>query len=176
MQPARYVEKGSGPVRIAGFAVLTAALIFSLFVQASAGAVSRQRVENVITSLTIDKSRYAPTDEMKIVLTVRNRTRATVSYEFPTSQWFEIQVVAGKQILWTWSRGKAFTQAFTILVLKPGLTREFSLTWDLRSNEDKPVPPGSYIVAATFPVAGGTPALFSRAQMLRVPFSIVQHP
>lgn len=139
-----------------------------------AAPVFRQRIEGVHISLTIDKGRYTVQEEMKITLTVRNRSMATVSYRFPSSQWFELYVLSGGRVLWAWSYGKAFTQAFTTLVLDPGQSRSFSLSWGLKDNSESPLGPGQYAIVAIFPVTGRVTPTVPGA--LRIPFTIAAGP
>lgn len=159
-------------MRTVGLATAVAVLAIFFLVGGAAGAVSRQRIEGVAISLTIEKPRYTTREEMKITLTVSNRTRATVSYQFPSSQWYDVQIISGKQVVWSWSHGKVYTQAFTTLALEPGTSRTFPLIWNLRGNNGSPVAPGNYALVAIFPITSG--GLPGRSNPLRLTFYIVE--
>ena len=49
---------------------------------------------------------------------------------------------------WQWSRGKAFTMAFSSIRLNFGEVRRFRVEWDQRDNDGRQVPPGDYRVEA----------------------------
>lgn len=144
-------------------------VVLALTLTAVSGAGPR-RTESIIISLTTDKSKYSIQDTVKIALAVSNRTGATVSYDFPTSQWYDLQILKEGKVVWRWSRGKLFTQSFTTLVLKPGQSRTFAITWDLKGDSGNPVLPGNYVAAATFPVEMSATRL---ERVLTVPFSVI---
>lgn len=160
--------KGMG--RVAGSSMLILILLALGGAEAHAGRVSPQRIESVVLTLTIDRPRYTPQEQMDITLTVHNRTRATVSYQFPTSQWYDFRVIAGTTVLWAWSHGRMFTQALTTLALAPEQSRTFNFRWDLKDNNGIPVGPGSYMLVATFPMTSA--ALPNAPESLSVQFSI----
>ncbi|WP_256360220.1 BsuPI-related putative proteinase inhibitor [Mesobacillus boroniphilus] len=84
--------------------------------------------------------------EFEIVL--RNQGDNELSFEFPTSQKYEITVLdANKKDVYQYSEGKSFTQAFETLTLKPQEKMKWVDSWDY-SMAGKRVPEGEYTVTA----------------------------
>lgn len=81
-------------------------------------------------------------------LYLRNDGKEPLSFEFPTSQKYEITVVdAKKKKVFQYSDGKAFAQAFETLTLQPQQSIKWRETWDY-TTEGTRVKEGDYTVAA----------------------------
>jgi hypothetical protein len=81
--------------------------------------------------------------------TVRNAGPAPVALVFPSGQKYEFEVLRGAQPVWTWSRGRFFTQALVRQEVRPGAVLRYEEVWDLRDAEGRRVPPGRYEIRAT---------------------------
>ncbi|WP_423409679.1 BsuPI-related putative proteinase inhibitor [Heyndrickxia sp. MSNUG] len=81
-------------------------------------------------------------------LYLRNDGNEPISFEFPTSQKYEITVVnENKKKVYQYSDGKAFAQAFETLTLQPQQSIKWRETWDY-TTEGTRVKEGDYTVAA----------------------------
>ena len=81
-------------------------------------------------------------------LYLRNNGIEPISFEFPTSQKYEITVHdANKKKVYQYSDGKAFAQAFETLTLKPQQSIKWKETWDYKT-EGIRVQEGDYTVRA----------------------------
>lgn len=148
------VERGAmrtRGARVAGLAVLLAVL----------GACVTERVETrreptVLTrpperpslrvTLTTDRKVYAPEQPVEMTLTLVNTGTVPVTMTVPTSQLYEFTVLRGGREVWRWGHDKMFLPALTDVVLAPGQTGVYRVTWDRRGNDGQPVPKGEYVV------------------------------
>ncbi|MGA9228399.1 MAG: BsuPI-related putative proteinase inhibitor [Mesobacillus sp.] len=81
-------------------------------------------------------------------LFLRNDGNEPISFEFPTSQKYEITVVdENKKKVYQYSDGKAFAQAFETLTLKPQQSIKWKETWDYTTDGAR-VKEGDYTVGA----------------------------
>lgn len=103
-----------------------------------------QIISQPISAVRTDKTRYALGEPVRISLIVENRTGEVLTLQFPTGQRYDIWAESTGREVWRWSKGKAFTQAFTSLTLQPGERRVFEETWSQVNNDGKQVPPGAY--------------------------------
>lgn len=84
----------------------------------------------------------------QIRLVLYNNSEGDKKITFPTSQMFDFTVKnkAGK-VVYRYSQGKSFLQAFQTLTLKKGETKIWKETWDYK-HEGKRVPKGQYTIEA----------------------------
>ena len=78
------------------------------------------------------------------VVSLRNRTRETLTLTFPTSQYADVVVRRGSVIRYRWSLGRVFLQAFSSRTLRPSETYICTLGPD-----PLVVGPGPYTVIAS---------------------------
>jgi hypothetical protein len=85
--------------------------------------------------------------EFEIVL--RNNGDMPLSFEFPTSQKYEITVLdSNKNKVYQYSEGKAFAQAFETLTIKPQESVKWKESWNYITAAGKRVKEGEYNVTA----------------------------
>ncbi|GAM15682.1 BsuPI-related putative proteinase inhibitor [Mesobacillus selenatarsenatis] len=106
----------------------------------------KQSPANLEYSFYIDPLAGPEKVEFEIVL--QNLGNTELSFEFPTSQKYEITVLdANKKKVYQYSEGKSFTQAFETLTLKPQEKMKWVESWDY-STAGKRVQEGEYSVTA----------------------------
>lgn len=154
--------------------ILGALLIMSLLVSPGvAGPTASTQVGAAQVELRLNKAVYDVGESVEISLSVTNPGSSNASFRFPTGQMHDFIVLRDGQLIWQWSHGKGFTQAFTTLTLRPGESKAFSDRWDQRNNDGQQVLPGEYEMAAVFPVGSSEAVVPTRVGGLRVPFAIV---
>lgn len=89
-------------------------------------------------------------------LVLHNRGSGARQLQCPSARTYDLRVLApdGGEI-WRWSRGRVFAQMLTDVAVGPGESREFRVTWDQRSSDGAPVPPGRYQAEGSIPALGG---------------------
>ena len=135
-----------------GLAILILGLVVARAVSAPAASAD---VSGIKVELRLDKAAFAVGESVGITLILANTGRTAAAFRFPTGQMYDFVVTRDGQLVWQWSLGKAFIQAFTTLTLNPGETKTFTDRWDQRNAQGQQVPPGMYEMAAMFPVGGG---------------------
>jgi hypothetical protein len=86
-------------------------------------------------------------DRTEFELVLRNNGDMPLSFEFPTSQKYEITVVdSNKKKVYQYSEGKAFAQAFETLTIKPQESVKWKESWDYITAADVRITEGEYIV------------------------------
>ncbi|MGM0846837.1 MAG: BsuPI-related putative proteinase inhibitor [Bacillota bacterium] len=95
------------------------------------------------------------TGSVDIKLTVSNNTPDEMTLEFPSSQFFEYEVIdpAG-DIIYRFSDNKAFLQAIQQITLNSGEKKVWQDRWNYSAAEGKKVPPGEYLISASLAVKG----------------------
>ncbi|MCS0672614.1 BsuPI-related putative proteinase inhibitor [Cytobacillus firmus] len=90
----------------------------------------------------------AGTETMEIELLLRNTANYPLSFEFRTSQFYEVNILNQKgEKVYSSSEGKAFLQAIQTIPVKPDEIKVWKERWDYRHN-GKRVKEGEYIVKA----------------------------
>jgi hypothetical protein len=106
--------------------------------------------------ITTDKPAYAPGQPITMKFTVSNTTKKSLDYNFATGQQYDFSVADTKgATVWTWSKGRMFTQALGRLSLAPGQKKVFSAVWNGRDAQGKAVSPGVYIINARLTSSNG---------------------
>ncbi|OLD38873.1 MAG: hypothetical protein AUI83_23555 [Armatimonadetes bacterium 13_1_40CM_3_65_7] len=126
-----------------------------LLIPVVGGPTATTAVQGVQIELRLNKPFYTAREPVEITLTVSNPASAAVTFEFPTGQMFDFLVTRQGKLIWQWSYGRAFTQAFTRLTLSPGESRVFNERWDQRDVQGRYVPAGEYEMLAVFPTDVG---------------------
>ena len=93
---------------------------------AVAGPTAHTGDQGVRIELRLNKPVYTARESVEITLTVSNPASAAATFQFPTGQMFDVLVTRQWKLIWQWSQGRAFTQAFTRLSLSPGESRVFN--------------------------------------------------
>src|SRR2546428_8990224 len=144
----------------------------SFLTPAMAGPAAPATVRVVQIELRLNKAVYTSKEPVEITLALNNPTTSAVKFQFPTGQMFDFIVSRDGQFVWQWSLGRAFTQAFTALILAPRESKVFTERWDQRDARGRAVSPGEYEMVAVFPVGDVEVAVPARPETLRVRFAI----
>lgn len=112
--------------------------------------------------LRTDLAEYPAGKPVRIELVVVNSTNRDMEFTFSSGQQFDFWVTRNSAQVWTWSRGKFFTQALTHLKLAPGQSKTFSASWNQQGNDGKQVPAGSYVVSGRLTTMGERPPVASK--------------
>jgi hypothetical protein len=76
--------------------------------------------EPPIISLSADKQTYAPGDTIKLTLGLRNDSDDPLVLDFVTGQRYDFAILRTREdTVWSWSRGKAFTQVLGQETVQP---------------------------------------------------------
>jgi len=122
---------------------------------AAAGPTAHTGDQGVRIELRLNKPAYTATEPVEIMLMLSNPTSTAATFQFPTGQMFDVLVTRQGKLMWQWSQGRAFTQAFTNLTLSPSESRVFNERWDQRDVQGRYVPAGEYEMLAVFPTEVG---------------------
>ncbi|WP_335870021.1 BsuPI-related putative proteinase inhibitor [Bacillus sp. 2205SS5-2] len=86
-------------------------------------------------------------EEMKITLSLQNKSSSTYTFQFPTSQMFDYCIYNEQnQKVYRHSDGKRFLQSLHTLTLKPGQSKVWTSVWQMRPD----LPGGDYSIIASF--------------------------
>lgn len=112
-----------------------------------------------VVAQTAQKS-YGVGEKIKVSATAQNRSEQPVEITYGSGQSFDaiITPVGKTSPRWDWSHGRMFTMALRHKTLAPNEKLEFSLEWDQKDNDKKPVPPGEYSVVVRLTANGGIEA------------------
>ena len=105
---------------------------------------------SVSLTLRSDRTEYAVGQPVELVLELVNRGRAPVSMSAPTGQLYEFTITRDGAPVWRWSDGKLFTAQVTDVVLAPGQTGAYTVVWDGKGPDGRPVTPGRYLVTGVW--------------------------
>jgi len=106
------------------------------------------------TRLETDKSEYAPSETVKLRLTIVNESNSPLVFRSSSGQRFDFVVRCGEREVWRWSRGRVFTMMLTSWEIPPGESVTYGATWNQRDDSGQPVPPGHYVVEG-WQIGGG---------------------
>jgi hypothetical protein len=120
-------------------ALLTGALSAAL-------AAPAEKEAPVSATLRVTPVRARPGEKLTLRLTVQNHGPREERLLFRTGQQFDFTVMRGREVVWRWSHGRAFTMALEQITLKPGESRTFEAVWEQKDNAGKDVPEGDYRV------------------------------
>ena len=156
-------------MRTISVVILAASLLLT---PAVAGPIAPATVRGVQIELRLNKATYAAREPIEITLTLSNPGTSAVKFQFSTGQMYDFILSRDGQFVWQWSLGRAFTQAFTALILAPRESKVFTERWDQRDARGRAVSPGEYEMVAVFPVGDVEVAVPARPETLRVRFAI----
>ncbi|KAF0818075.1 MULTISPECIES: BsuPI-related putative proteinase inhibitor [unclassified Cytobacillus] len=90
----------------------------------------------------------AGTEKMEMELVLKNTANYPLSFEFMSSQFYEVEIFNQKgEKVYSSSEGKAFLQAIQTIDVKPDESRVWKEHWDYRQNGER-VDEGEYTVKA----------------------------
>jgi hypothetical protein len=122
-----------------------------LAVALPAGAQKPVRLQQAVQWQVVPEQRVVEVGKPVVfILEVRNVSGAPLDLRFASGQQFDVLVYKQGEWSerWQWSRGKAFTMAFSSLRLNFGEVRRFRVEWNQKDNDGRQVPPGNYRVEA----------------------------
>lgn len=100
-------------------------------------------------SLATNKTTYKKGEAIKFMMTLKNTTSQTQSYQFNGGQSFDIDVLTTDgRLLWRWSKGKMFTMMIRGRMLPAGESQVFNETWNAKKTDGKTLASGTYLVRA----------------------------
>src|SRR2546425_6176634 len=154
-----YVHSRLLDLRAINFVIVVASLLLT---PAVAGPIAPATVRGVQIELRLNKATYAAREPIEITLTLSNPGTSAVKFQFSTGQMYDFIVSRDGQFVWQWSLGRAFTQAFTALILAPRESKVFTERWDQRDARGRAVPPGEHEIVAGFPAGDATVDISTR--------------
>ncbi|MGQ9800595.1 MAG: BsuPI-related putative proteinase inhibitor [Candidatus Saccharicenans sp.] len=90
-----------------------------------------------------------PAGTITFTLTIRNEGSKTLELVSTSSQLYDIEIYQEPGILiWNWANDKSFLTVITTITLQPAQAQVYQATWEFRTNQGHPVPPGTYKVRA----------------------------
>lgn len=107
--------------------------------------------------LLVSPAHSKPGQPLSMTFAVVNKTNKPVVYNFPTGQKFDITANDAKgSLVWTWSKGRVFTQSISRLSIPAGARVVFNAIWNGRTSTGQPVPAGDYTLNARMTSSTGT--------------------
>lgn len=115
--------------------------------------------------LQVSKSQIKPGEAVELTLLVTNVTDSPLTLTFHSGQIFDFEVakipppgsLAPEILIWNWAHNKAFTLQIWTLVVQPGETKSYQVTWDGKDNNGNTVQDKFAIRASLLSVPGGSP-------------------
>ncbi len=105
----------------------------------------------LVVTFAADKSAYQRFSKANLSLTVTNVASYPVVVDFQNGQRYEFTAKnSSGQVVWTWSKGKAFGVDPEAVVLAPGESLVFAEAWSFSSDNGLPLLDGNYTVGGTF--------------------------
>ena len=156
-------------MRTINVVILAASLLLT---PAMAGPTAPATVRGVQIELRLNKVAYTTGEPVEITLPLSNPATSVVKLQFPTGQLYDFIVSRDGQFVWQWSMGRAFTQAFTALILMPRESKVFTERWDQQDARGRTVSPGEYEMVALFPAGEVEVAVPAGPETPRVRFAI----
>jgi hypothetical protein len=128
--------------------VSAAALLFVLAscdsTTSPAGPLNRAQLKAAELQMVVSITRSG-VGRMDFRIGLQNVGQEEATLGFVDGQFFEIDVTdQSGNLVWRWSRDKAFTDALWSLKLGPGESYKQDTDWDLIGNDGKPPAPGAY--------------------------------
>ncbi len=107
-----------------------------------------RRVRGLLYRLITNRREYARGEPVIITLVKTNVTNRNITLRYRTAQRFDFVVRRGpgQAEIWRWSRGRFFAQVVSTVILRPGESQTFRVTWDQRSDRGQLVPPSFYTI------------------------------
>jgi hypothetical protein len=120
------------------------------------GAASQQKAvvtqDAVAYTLTTDRAVYGIDDPVDLTFTITNTGKEDVKFEFPTTQYYDFVIKRGSDEVARWSLGQTFIPNPAPLFLASGKSMTFNTRWLQKDQDSHVVGPGTYNIAAVFPL------------------------
>lgn len=97
-------------------------------------------------TVTTNKTNYAVGETVVITLTLTNNTGTAQTYDFGSSQRYDVIIRRGGNKVWQWSDGRAFLQVIGSETLQPGESRTYTVNWNQTNTAGNQVPTGTYTI------------------------------
>jgi hypothetical protein len=119
-----------------------------------------ERMEAVEVSLVMEDTAFDRDEpDTLIELHVANRGNELLELPFRSGRHFDVQVLQDGEVVWSWARNHAFTQALDTLTLRPGEEKVYRVRWNLRASGGGRLASGRYLVRGIVRPAAPLPAL-----------------
>jgi len=107
----------------------------------------------LVLHVEMEKSRYAPGEQVPLRMVLENPMTIPVDLTFSSGQEYDIEVRGPNGYFWRWSKGRAFTQIFGTMTIKPGEKINFLEKWPIPQT----APAGAYSIVAWITAQEGQP-------------------
>ncbi|MCL6638494.1 MAG: LysM peptidoglycan-binding domain-containing protein [Firmicutes bacterium] len=115
--------------------------------QQAAGSPATRQFRGLRYRLTTNRGVYRPGQPVVMSLIKTNVTDSPVTLRYNTGQRYDFTVRDRQgRVVWQWSRGRFFSRETARVVLRPGESQTFTVTWDQRNNNGRLVQTGAYIL------------------------------
>jgi hypothetical protein len=125
-------------------------------------------VARPVILLASDRPAYGTGMVVTFTMAIDNPASAPDRLEFPSSQVYDIVVLAGDTEVWRWSADRVFASVMTEVTFPPGVALVARESWDWRDKSGAPLPPGTYRVVGLLttspPQAGNVVEISLRAR------------
>ncbi|WP_073165239.1 BsuPI-related putative proteinase inhibitor [Desulfofundulus australicus] len=108
--------------------------------------VATRIIGGLLYVLSTPRRTYRRGETISLTLAKVNIQNSPVTLNYPTGQRFDFVVLRDGREVWRWSHGRSFTQVAGRVVLRPGESQTFRVTWDQRNNAGNLVVPGNFVV------------------------------
>jgi len=102
------------------------------------------QVPAVTLLLATDRALSKTRDAVTFILALDNASNSDVTLTFSSSQVYDIQVMSGDVVQWSWAAERGFGQVITERTYPPGVTLLGRESWSWLDLAGQPVPPGAY--------------------------------
>lgn len=137
---------------ITGLPLITAALLGASQCQNTSNNGVGPNGALFVTTLAVEDangnaaSSFTPSEQIQLVLSVRNRSTSSQTVTFNTGEQYNFAVFESGSAteVWTWSLEQVFGQTLTTLTWQPDETKTFTVTWNQVSDGNQLVAAGNY--------------------------------
>lgn len=143
-------------VYLAGLVLIAAALLGNTQCQSTNNNGIGPNGPNFVTTLAVEDangnavSSFSPSQQIQLVLSVRNRSTSSQSISFNTAQQYNFAVFESGSAteVWTWSLSQSFAQNASTLTIGAGQTQTFAVVWNQAGDAGQLLSPGNYEAVA----------------------------
>ncbi len=98
------------------------------------GSSSTRVIDGLLYRISTDRNRYNAGQPVIITFTKTNISSSPRRLNYNTGQRFDIEAVRSDgRVIWRWSAGRFFTQQSSEVILRPGQSQVFRVSWDQRN-------------------------------------------
>lgn len=105
---------------------------------------------NLLVSITCDKTAYKTKEPITMTLTVINTGSTAREFVFSSGKKYDFYLYRGARLIWKWSEGQIFSQAFSGLTLNPNQPLKYPNVFDQILPSGKMIRPGHYRLKGAF--------------------------